>query len=470
MTSRFKIYCDEPQTTEKDLPTTKREPLAIKQHFAPRPQLKLQEQHQHQTQSQASSQESVAPPQPPPSTHSSSSSSSEHDQDQENDISIASLGSDFVPSILHEHYDSFECEEEEANMTATSVNTEGECQHDDFPIDSYSDEHKISSAETEDDDDDIELDEATQLELSLALKKHDESALLKCAVFNHDIMEYLHQLEMDSDSRPIANYMVFHDDIDSNKRSILINWLVEVTDEYELQTETLFICVNIIDRFLSKMSVSTSHFQLLGVAAMFIATKYEEIYPPYLSQFVEVTDETFSGKQIIQMEQEILRTLDFRISMPTITFFLRQIFAYNKFTKKVYNLAEYLCYLSLLADQPFLEYYPSEIALAAVILAAHQLDAAANISSELKSSYDKSNQSQVNRRDASKSSKTPNYRTSNTISGNRDIELPFCIESLRAMQERVPRDSAVYLKFSSQAHDRVALLPPLKVEELHRCA
>lgn len=493
MTSKFKIFCDEPQTTETtDLPI-KREPLAAKQHFVQRrPQLKLQEQPlqqqqqhlQHQTtQSQASSQESlaaaVAAHQPqPPSQHntSSSSSSSEHDLDQENDISIASLGSDFVPSIVHEHFDSFECEEE-ANMTATSINTESECHHDEFAIDSYSEDQRISLGETEDDD--IDLDEETQLELSLALRKHDESALLNCAVFNHDILDYLHVLEMDADSRPVANYMAFHEDIDSNKRSILINWLVEVTDEYELQTETLFICANIIDRFLSKMSVSTSHFQLLGVAAMFIATKYEEIYPPYLSQFVEVTDETFSGKQIIQMEQEILRTLDFRISMPTVTFFLRQIFAYNKFTKKVYNLAEYLCYLSLLADQPFLDYYPSEIALAAVILAAHQLNAAANISSELKSSYDKSNQSQINRRDASQSSssniKTLNKRTSKHVSSNRggqtvEKEIPFCIESLRAMQERVPHDSAVYLKFSSTAHDRVALLPPLKVEDLHLCA
>uniref|UniRef100_A0A6G1SID3 Cyclin-A2 n=1 Tax=Aceria tosichella TaxID=561515 RepID=A0A6G1SID3_9ACAR len=471
MTSKFKIFCDEPQTTEIDLPT-KREPLATKQHFVQRrPQLKLQEHHhQQQTHSQASSQESVVP-QPPLSTH--SSSPSEHDQDQENDISIASLGSDFVPSILHEHFDSFECEEEEANMTATSMNTESECHHDEFAIDSYSDDQRISLGDLEDDD--IDLDEETQLELSLALKKHDESALLKCAVFNHDIMDYLHALELDPDSRPIPNYMAFHEDIDSNKRSILINWLVEVTDEYELQTETLFICTNIVDRFLSKMSISTSHFQLLGVAAMFIATKYEEIYPPYLSQFVEVTDETFSGKQIIQMEQEILRTLDFRISMPTTTFFLRQIFAYNKFTKKVYNLAEYLCYLSLLADQPFLEYYPSEIALAAVILAAHQLSAAENISSELKSSYDKSNQSQVNRRGASpSSSNTLNKRTSNRVSGHREHTvnngLPFCIESLRAMQERVPRDSAVYLKFSSTAHDRVALLPPLSVEDLQQCA
>lgn len=474
MTSKFKIFCDDPQAVErpdKEIPA-KREPLAMKQPLALRPQLKLQEQHQqqHHPLSQVSSQESVA--HQPPSSHSSSSSSSssEHDQDQENDISIASLGSDFVPSIVH---DSFECDDDEANMTATSMNTESDNRHEEFAIDGYSEEdHKISLDETRYDD--IDLDEETQLELSLALKNHDESALFNCAVFNHDIIDYLQDLESDHNSRPIPNYMLFHEDIDSKKRTILINWLVEVADEYELQTETLFICVNIIDRFLSKMSVSTSHFQLLGVAAMFIATKYEEIYPPYLSQFVEVTDETFQGKQIISMEQEILRTLDFRISMPTITFFLRQIFAYNKFTKKVYNLAEYLCYLSLLSDEPFLEYYPSEIALAAVILAAHQLNAATNISSELKSSYDKSNQSQIHRRDASQSTKTRDHRTTRNVTNNHEYmngkDLPFCIESLRAMQEQVPHDSAVYQKFSLPAHDRVALLAPLRIEDLHRCA
>lgn len=467
MNSKFRIFCDEPSQQplaggvglEKDK-LSRREPLALRQHFqqerppsSPSPPISQQHNHQlhqHQLQLQQSQQLHL-----------------EQEPDQENDISIASLGSDFVPSIINEEFDSFECDEESGNIT--EIKTESDGPNNDHDFDRYMIDDELDVSEGDMLDDDVDLDEDTRNELNAALKKHDDFVLLNSAVFIDDIVDYLHQLEADTDLRPIPNYMLFHHDVDSNKRAILINWLVEVTDEYELQTETLFICISIIDRFLSKMSIATSHFQLLGVAAMFIATKYEEIYPPYLHQFVEVTDETFSGKQIIQMEQEILRTLDFRISTPTMTYFLRQIFAFNRFTRKVFHLAEYFCHLSLLADRPFLEYLPSEIALAAVILAAHQLDAAGNISTELRSAYDKSNQAQLKRRDASNSSNGEmSARDNQQYAVSKDS--PFCIESLRAMQERVPRDSAIYIKYSSDAHDCVACLPAPSIEDIRQLA
>ncbi len=60
-------------------------------------------------------------------------------------------------------------------------------------------------------------------------------------------------------------------------------------------------------RFLSKVSISRQEFQLLGTAALFIATKYEEIYPPEISEFVYITDDSFNKLQILQMEKVILR-------------------------------------------------------------------------------------------------------------------------------------------------------------------
>lgn len=60
-------------------------------------------------------------------------------------------------------------------------------------------------------------------------------------------------------------------DITHNMRSILVDWLVEVAEEYKLHTETLYLAVNCIDRFLSYMSVVRAKLQLVGTAAMFIA-------------------------------------------------------------------------------------------------------------------------------------------------------------------------------------------------------
>lgn len=391
------------------------------------------------------------------------------DEDQENDISMASLGSDFVPSIMHESDNyidhSFSLASEESFTSCGQIDT--------------SEPTNSELAQTNDDDDFImddtdmlddadlqqEYDEELKKELSQAFKRHDDSQLFKAVTYIEDIDSYMKKLERISEFRPLPNYIDFQEDIDSNKRTILINWLIEVADEYQLQTETLFICTSIIDRFLSTMSITTSNLQLLGVAAMFIATKYEEIYPPTLYQFVEVTDDSYSGQQIRHMEQVILKALEFRISLPTPTFFLRQIFAYNKFPKKVYDLAEYLCYLSLLVDQPFLEYLPSEIALASVILAAYQLDVE-TIPVELRNAYDQSNFDQLSRRHLPEGVKSRDIdRRQYTL----NKQLPFCIESLCSLQElaynrspKLPKDLAIAEIFAKQARNCVSLIQPMK--------
>ena len=63
-------------------------------------------------------------------------------------------------------------------------------------------------------------------------------------------------------------------------RAILIDWLVEVHMKFRLVPETLYLCVNIIDRYCSIQEVRRSQLQLVGVTALFLACKYEEIYPP----------------------------------------------------------------------------------------------------------------------------------------------------------------------------------------------
>jgi hypothetical protein len=78
-----------------------------------------------------------------------------------------------------------------------------------------------------------------------------------------------------------------------------------------LLPESLFLTVNLIDRFFEKSQISKREVQLVGVAAMLIATKYEEIYPPLLKDFVFITDSSYTSEQILDMEIKILITLDF---------------------------------------------------------------------------------------------------------------------------------------------------------------
>ena len=98
--------------------------------------------------------------------------------------------------------------------------------------------------------------------------------------------------------RPTASYMSRQPDLTHNMRSILVDWLQEVAEEYQLTMDTLALAVAYLDRFLSKMSVSRSKLQLLGATCMYLAAKFEEIYPPEIAEFVYITDDTYTKRQV----------------------------------------------------------------------------------------------------------------------------------------------------------------------------
>jgi cyclin B len=77
-------------------------------------------------------------------------------------------------------------------------------------------------------------------------------------------------------------------------RAILVDWIIEVHLKFKLLPETLFITVNLIDRYLSIINIKRNNLQLVGVTAMFIASKYEEIYAPEVKDFVYITDYAYS--------------------------------------------------------------------------------------------------------------------------------------------------------------------------------
>ncbi|UXI16024.1 Serine/threonine-protein phosphatase BSU1 [Sarcoptes scabiei] len=188
------------------------------------------------------------------------------------------------------------------------------------------------------------------------------------ADYSDSILIYMLQKERQYMPNPF--YMNKQQQINSKMRSILIDWLVDVADEYDLKDETLFLAINYIDRFLSKYSIVRHEFQLLGTSAIFIASKYEEVYPPYISDFSYITDDSFSKAQILAMEQTILTGLSFEMSPPTCIYFLDLFASTIKLEKQIYYLAKYLTFLTQLECTPFLKYYPSEIALCSILLAA----------------------------------------------------------------------------------------------------
>lgn len=157
-------------------------------------------------------------------------------------------------------------------------------------------------------------------------------------------------------------------DINDKMRAILVDWLVDVHLKFKLLPETLFMTVNIIDRFLEKVPVSRKKLQLVGVSAMLIACKYEEIYAPEVKDFVYVTDKAYTKEEVLEMEGKILSGLEFNLTSTSAGRFLERYNLLNEpGNEKKYSMARYLIELSLV-EYKMLKYSPSLLAASALYL------------------------------------------------------------------------------------------------------
>ncbi|XP_056265144.1 cyclin-A1 [Pseudoliparis swirei] len=183
---------------------------------------------------------------------------------------------------------------------------------------------------------------------------------------------HLHLRESEMRTRPKPGYLERHPEITNGMRVILVDWLVEVVQEYKLRSETLHLAVNYLDRFLScTAGVKRGKLQLVGTAALMIAAKYEEILPPELNEYVYTTDNTYTKQQLVRMEHVFLRVLAFKMVAPTTNQFLRLFMSIHSVCADTENLALYVAELSLLEIDPFLQYTPSIVAAGAYCLATY---------------------------------------------------------------------------------------------------
>ncbi|GJP94970.1 G2/mitotic-specific cyclin [Aspergillus niger] len=194
---------------------------------------------------------------------------------------------------------------------------------------------------------------------------------LMVAEYVVDIFEYLKDLELET--LPNAEYIEHQPDLEWKMRGILVDWLIEVHTRFRLLPETLFLAVNIIDRFLSAEVVALDRLQLVGVAAMFIASKYEEVLSPHVANFTDVADGTFTDREILDAERHILATLEYNMSYPNPMNFLRRISKADNYDIQTRTLGKYLMEISLL-DHRFMGYRQSHVAAAAMYLARLILD------------------------------------------------------------------------------------------------
>lgn len=196
----------------------------------------------------------------------------------------------------------------------------------------------------------------------------DRTNPLAATEYVNDIYAYFKRVEPKFRVQP--DYMTKQNDINEKMRAILVDWLVEVHLKFKLMPETLFLTVNLIDRFLAEKQVTRRNLQLVGVTAMLIASKYEEIWAPEVRDFVYISDKAYTREQILAMEKLMLNTLRFNLTLPTsYNFQARFLKAANMHTdKQVSALSTYLLELSVV-DAGMLKYAYSTISAASIYVA-----------------------------------------------------------------------------------------------------
>lgn len=184
-------------------------------------------------------------------------------------------------------------------------------------------------------------------------------------LYCNDIVTLLYTVECNNVAK--FGYLRMQSDINERMRAILVDWLTEVHLKFKLVAETLYLAVDIMDRYLEKVPVSKGRLQLVGVTSMLIASKFEDIYAPEISDFVYITDRAYDRDMIITMEASILKTLEFNISCPIILLFLERYCEILETDRKNAMLARYFAELTL-SDYKMLKYRKSLIAAASLYL------------------------------------------------------------------------------------------------------
>ncbi|KAH9621684.1 hypothetical protein KSS87_015227, partial [Heliosperma pusillum] len=260
----------------------------------------------------------------------------------------------------------------------------------------------------------------------------DELAVVE---YVEDIYKFYKLAENESRLR---DYMGIQPDINEKMRAILVDWLIEVHHKFELRQETLYLTINIIDRFLSMKAVPRKELQLVGIASMLIACKYEEIWAPEVNDFVQISDKAYVREQVLAMEKAILGKLEWYLTVPTPYMFLTRyvkasVPADLEMEKMVYFFAE----LGMMNYSTTIKYPPSLLAASSVYAARSTLNSDLSWTETLKH-----------------------------YTGYSETQLKECAKQLASFHSSASapehRLKAVYKKYSKPEVASVSLRPPSK--------
>ncbi|XP_057248032.1 G2/mitotic-specific cyclin S13-7 isoform X2 [Beta vulgaris subsp. vulgaris] len=261
----------------------------------------------------------------------------------------------------------------------------------------------------------------------------DELAVVE---YVEDIYKFYEIAEEESRVRDYMNSQS-QPDINEKMRSILVDWLIEVHYKFELRQETLYLTINIIDRFLSIKVVPRKELQLVGIASMLIACKYEEIWAPEVNDFVQISDKAYVREQVLAMEKAILGSLEWYLTVPTPYMFLTRFIKASSAPSdsEMENMVYFFAELGIMNYSTTIKYPPSLLAASSVYAARCTLN------------------------------NSPSWtETLQHYTGYSENQIKECARLLVSFHMAAPESKlrAVYKKFSKPDNGMVALRSPAK--------
>ncbi|XP_063792961.1 G2/mitotic-specific cyclin-B3 isoform X2 [Pseudophryne corroboree] len=185
-----------------------------------------------------------------------------------------------------------------------------------------------------------------------------------------DIFTYMRDRE---EKFLLPNYMEVQNDISKEMRAILVDWMVEVQENFELNHETLYLAIKLVDHYLAVCIIMKEKLQLIGSTAVLIASKFEERCPPCLDDFLYICDDAYKREELVAMEMEILQKLNFDINIPVPYRFLRRFAKCAHANMETLTLARYICELTL-QEYDFMQEGASKMAASCLLLALKMKD------------------------------------------------------------------------------------------------
>lgn len=197
-----------------------------------------------------------------------------------------------------------------------------------------------------------------------------DSASSVCS-YAEEVFGYLLAMEKEQPIR--EGFLCVQENIREPERADLVDWLFRLRDRMDCEEETVYLAVNLADRYLQNVPTSLDQLYVLGAAVFFVAAKYEEPSPPTVDQLDHVVPSVFLRPDLLAMERSVLATVNWSLGSPSPLHFLR-IYAKNtQLNEEEFYLAKFALYASLL-DHEASAVLPSKLAAAALCLAVKLLD------------------------------------------------------------------------------------------------